>query len=700
MSQVISDLRAGGGIITSVQGGNNITVNTVGTVATVNVSGTTNHAVQVGNALGALTSIGIGLAGQVLTSNGPGVDPSFQPAAGGAAIQTVTVNNGADVVVAVANNINLNTLNATVNFTGATPSIVQDFGLSNLVLGSSLPALVSGSQSVGLGDDALASLISGVGNTAIGFNAGQKITTGSANTAVGNDAMNGGAGVVTGTNNVAIGNNALNIITTGSQNTAVGDSALLVSTGGNSNTAIGFLAGGSLVSGVQNTIVGGLGAGFGLTTGVNNTVLGSGAMIDVSTGSYNIVIGSLNSGNSLTTGDSSNIIIGNVGIAGDNNTIRIGREGVFIGAQNRAFIAGIYGVTPADPVVASVIIDVNGQLGTVPGGGSPIQTITGNIGGAQLPSLGNFNIVTANSTVQFSGTAATETLDFNRTNNMALGSSLSALTTGSYNTFIGSSVGANLTTGQQNVGLGNESGGFGITLGSLTTGSLNVALGVRSLKNLVSGGFNASIGFDSLRDITSGGLNTALGMSAGYLLTGSDSFNICIGAGTGGVPGDNNVLRIGFDDGAFGSTLVKAFIAGIASVVVANTNMVTIDTVTGQLGSQAVSPIGTTWSVITVDQTAAINDGYFINKVGTLLLALPAVSAVGDSIEVANINSTTGTRITQAAGQQIFIASLSTTLGVGGTLTSTLVGDTLKLVCRTANTTWQCVAMIGNWTVV
>lgn len=479
MSQVISDLRAGGGIITSVQGGNNITVNTVGTVATVNVSGTTNHAVQVGNALGALTSIGIGLAGQVLTSNGPGVDPSFQPAAGGAAIQTVTVNNGADVVVAVANNINLNTLNATVNFTGATPSIVQDFGLSNLVLGSSLPALVSGSQSVGLGDDALASLISGVGNTAIGFNAGQKITTGSANTAVGNDAMNGGAGVVTGTNNVAIGNNALNIITTGSQNTAVGDSALLVSTGGNSNTAIGFLAGASLVSGVQNTLVGGLGAGGGITTGVNNTVLGSGAMIDVSTGSYNIVIGSLNSGNSLTTGDSSNIIIGNVGIAGDNNTIRIGREGVFIAAQNRAFIAGIYGVTPADPVVASVIIDVNGQL-----------------------------------------------------------------------------------------------------------------------------------------------------------------------------------------------------------------------------GSQAVSPIGTTWSVITVDQTAAINNGYFIDKVGTLFLALPAVSAVGDIIEVANINSTTGTRITQAAGEQIFIASLSTTLGVGGTLTSTLVGDTLKLVCRTANTTWQCVAMIGNWTVV
>lgn len=79
MSQIlINTSGGGGGTITAVNGGNNITVNTIGTVATVNVSGTTNHAVQVGNALGALTSLALGTAGQILTSNGPGVDPSFQ----------------------------------------------------------------------------------------------------------------------------------------------------------------------------------------------------------------------------------------------------------------------------------------------------------------------------------------------------------------------------------------------------------------------------------------------------------------------------------------------------------------------------------------------------------------------------------------------------------------------------------------------
>lgn len=79
MSQILINLAgSGGGVITAINGGNNITVTTLGTVATVNVSGTTNHAVQVGNALGALTSLALGTAGQILTSNGPGVDPSFQ----------------------------------------------------------------------------------------------------------------------------------------------------------------------------------------------------------------------------------------------------------------------------------------------------------------------------------------------------------------------------------------------------------------------------------------------------------------------------------------------------------------------------------------------------------------------------------------------------------------------------------------------
>lgn len=107
---------------------------------------------------------------------------------------------------------------------------------------------------------------------------------------------------------------------------------------------------------------------------------------------------------------------------------------------------------------------------------------------------------------------------------------------------------------------------------------------------------------------------------------------------------------------------------------------------------------GFTWSVITANQTAAVNNGYFCNKAGTLALALPAASAVGDVIEVANINTATGVQFTQAANQQIFFSTTSTTLGAAGTLTSSALGDTLKIVCRTANLVWWVTSGIGNWT--
>jgi hypothetical protein len=75
------------------------------------------------------------------------------------------------------------------------------------------------------------------------------------------------------------------------------------------------------------------------------------------TGSFNIALGAEAGGN-LTTG-SSNIDIGNRGVAGETNTIRIGtRE-----KHTNTFIAGISGVTVAGGV--GVIVDSKGHLGTV-----------------------------------------------------------------------------------------------------------------------------------------------------------------------------------------------------------------------------------------------------------------------------------------------------------------------------------------------
>jgi hypothetical protein len=77
-------------------------------------------------------------------------------------------------------------------------------------------------------------------------------------------------------------------------------------------------------------------------------------------GSGNIAIGS-SAGSNVTNTDSNNIEIGHVGMAGDNGFIRIGTAGT----QTKAFIAGILHVTTGSGNATAVMIDSNGQLGTV-----------------------------------------------------------------------------------------------------------------------------------------------------------------------------------------------------------------------------------------------------------------------------------------------------------------------------------------------
>lgn len=65
--------------------GDGVNIETVGSLNTVTVKliGTTQYAVQVGSATNGLSSLALGNAGEVLTSNGAGADPSWQPASGG-----------------------------------------------------------------------------------------------------------------------------------------------------------------------------------------------------------------------------------------------------------------------------------------------------------------------------------------------------------------------------------------------------------------------------------------------------------------------------------------------------------------------------------------------------------------------------------------------------------------------------------------
>jgi hypothetical protein len=90
------------------------------------------------------------------------------------------------------------------------------------------------------------------------------------------------------------------------------------------------------------------------TTGNNNTAEGDSALSRNTTGSSNIALG-FHAGLNLTTG-SNNIDIGPTGVAGEANTIRIGKQGT----QKSTFIAGIFGTAVTG---SQVVVNASGKLG-------------------------------------------------------------------------------------------------------------------------------------------------------------------------------------------------------------------------------------------------------------------------------------------------------------------------------------------------
>ena len=120
-------------------GGNNITISgSVLNTATFHLTGTTEHAVQLGNATGSLTSLAVGTAAYVLTSNGAGSDPSWQASVnsvtGGTNISTS--GTAADPVIDLDATITLTTVNATTFDTNIAAAGVTLAGTSLLADGT------------------------------------------------------------------------------------------------------------------------------------------------------------------------------------------------------------------------------------------------------------------------------------------------------------------------------------------------------------------------------------------------------------------------------------------------------------------------------------------------------------------------------------------------------------------------------------
>lgn len=340
------------------------------------------------------------------------------------------------------------------------------------------------------------------------------------------------------------------------------------------------------------------------------------------------------------------------------------------------------------------------QLGAANGGGGTNSYQTDN--GIAVPAAGviTFNAVSqAGSSVTFSGSGSTVRLNVTDSNsNTIIGlnagnntltalnatavgkNSLHALTSSLDNTAYGmgtlqsltSGLGGNTAIGKDAMKItvtntGNTAVGFqslfncisdnntaigysalqNLNNGSVTSSVKNVGLGFTPLFNLASGSQNIAIGGNQpLFNLLSGSNNIAILQAQAGNYTGSESSNILIG--NAGTVAENNAIHIG-TQGAGSAQQNTCYIAGIASVAVANTNMVTINTATGQLGSQAVPSSSIS---ITGDSGGALTGSSFTftgGSTGLTFAGAGTTETLGGTLVIAN-GGTNATSMSTSTG--------------------------------------------------
>lgn len=266
-----------------------------------------------------------------------------------------------------------------------------------------------------------------------------------------------------------------------------------------------------------------------------------------------------------------------------------------------------------------------------------ILTITGNSGGAESPSAGNFNIVGTGS-ITVAGSAATETVQLTGlTNHAVLVGAGSATIT---------NVGPTSTAGQvlQSAGAAADPA-FSTATYPLTTTVSQILYS--SATNTVTG------------------LATA---NRGVLTTGATGVPAITALATDGQ------LIIGSTAGAPAAATLTA---GTGVTITNASNSITINAAGG----------GMSWSTLAgTTQAAAVNNGYISGNAGATTITLPATYAIGDTVAVEGLGAG-GWILAANTGDTIQIGAAVTSSG--GTLTSAAATDNVYVTAIVANTTWR-----------
>lgn len=112
----------------------------------------------------------------------------------------------------------------------------------------------------------------------------------------------------------------------------------------------------------------------------------------------------------------------------------------------------------------------------------------------------------------------------------------------------------------------------------------------------------------------------------------------------------------------------------------------------GNIIEISASATGISWNNITVTSAImATNNAYQANNASLVTFTLPSTASFGDDLWVSGFGAG-GWSIQQGANQQIIIGNQSTTLGSGGSLSSTKQNDGVQLYCAVQNLIWKTVS--------
>jgi hypothetical protein len=377
----------------------------------------------------------VGTAGQILTSNGAGVAPTFQ-AAPASGIQTINGDTGSVTGSAVtidAGNASLNSgSSVSIDAISATELQlnVSDASQNTIIGNSSGNLTLTGIFNTGLGQDVLGALTTGSANIAIGADSLDNETNGVGNVAIGLNSMNQANG---STDNVAVGSHSLETLTTGVFNIAIGSSA---GSDLGSSESSNILLNSTGVVGESNTLRIGESSGVGAADlaaafiyGVNGVTVSNQLMVvlDSVTEQWGTATIPASGIQTLTGDDGLSVTGSNVNILASNAASDCGKTVLF------KRIA-------ADTMELNVT-DTSGNtiIGLQAGASSALAT--GNT------ALGRYALLNATGS-----------------NNVVIGDQPALNNTGNQNIYIGAQVVPNITSGGNNIVLGFTAGaGYGST---------------------------------------------------------------------------------------------------------------------------------------------------------------------------------------------------------------------------------------------